>query len=102
MRITKTYVMKWRAVVKSSSPFHTERWFYDEKEDYVGWCLEYINCKWFIEKTNLWLPWLEQNMLLCSRDWFIKLNDIRQLFYEHLQTPTARDFLIAQHSYLDY
>jgi len=101
MKITKTYVMKWKAKLESQSPYHNEYWFYDERWEFVGWCVEYKSI-FKTEKTNLWLPWLENNFLLYSKDWFMRLNEIREEFYKCLQVYEYRVFFIKQHRYLDY
>ncbi len=88
MNINKAYVRGWKARPHSTSPYHNEWWFYDTDWELVWWLVEWKKMM-KIEKTCLWLINWNCNLLIWEYDWFHKLNDMRDIFYDKLKNSTS-------------
>lgn len=97
IKITKTYCLQTTPKVRSASPFHNELWFYDKNWEFVFWVLEHKDD--FITRTDIRIPWLEENLPVYSKDWFMRFDEMREQFYYALASRNYRKFFLQQHDY---
>lgn len=83
------------------SPFHTEHWFYDENGEFIFWVVEHTTAEKFITATDIRIAWVEENLPIYHKDWFMRFDEMREEFYYSLACVRYRKFFLQQHDYTE-